>query len=463
MNHLSALRPGLATSCGSLPHVDPGRGDRSRARRAARSAGRSRAAAASPERRDARARPPPGSAGSWSLATVRSSSAPTPLDREATGVDEERLPFEAFAATTAFLDALATRRWSGPVKLQCTGPVTLGVGLVSAGAAPRDAFPAAAAAVRRRTRALVAEARRRLPTNTLVVVVDEPSLGPATLGEAPVGVEEAVDLVSGTLGAVEAVAVAGLHCCSVADWGAVLRAGPHLLSLPVDIAASLRPVRPRAVPRAGRLGGLGGGADERAAGAGRRRRRTRACGAPSPPGGTPSPTAASIPSSCAAGPSSPRPAGSPVTTSPRPLSPSASPPPSAPASPPARATRSRDATAPTRRHRSRVARRFAHVGASGSRERYPSTERSPAFRRVAASTTARWATLNRPDPTEARATPICCRVARSGTPGAEEHVHRAARRRRRWRAGRPHGQRRSGTRSRRRRRGRRVPARRSRR
>ena len=24
MNHLSALRPGLATACGSLPHVDPG-------------------------------------------------------------------------------------------------------------------------------------------------------------------------------------------------------------------------------------------------------------------------------------------------------------------------------------------------------------------------------------------------------------------------------------------------------
>jgi hypothetical protein len=119
--------------------------------------------------------------------------------------------------------------------------VTLGVGLVAAGAAPRDAIPAAAAAVRRRAQAHNAATRRRLAENTLVVVVDEPSLGAASLGEAPVGVEEAVDLVSGTLGAVEALAVAGLHCCSVADWGAVLRSGPHLLSLPVDVAASLRP------------------------------------------------------------------------------------------------------------------------------------------------------------------------------------------------------------------------------
>jgi hypothetical protein len=163
------------------------------------------------------------------------------LDRDASGVDDAALPAEPFGATLAFFDELELRRWTGPVKIQCTGPVTLGSALVAAGAAPRDAFPAAAAAVRRRARALVSDARRRLRDNTLVFVVDEPSLGRATLGDAPLGVEDAVDLVSGTLGAIEGVAVAGLHCCSVADWGAVLRAGPHLLSLPVDIAGSLRP------------------------------------------------------------------------------------------------------------------------------------------------------------------------------------------------------------------------------
>ena len=73
-----------------------------------------------------------------------------------------------------------------------------------------------------------------------MLVVDEPCLGAATFGDSPIGVEEAVDLVSGALAAVEAHAVSGLHCCSFADWGAVLRSGPQLLSLPVDIAASLR-------------------------------------------------------------------------------------------------------------------------------------------------------------------------------------------------------------------------------
>jgi len=237
---VSALRPGLATACGSLPHTDP-----TEATELVLDALPGLPAAPTLPRRH----PSEGMLGqaAWGLGGV--TVAPDGslivdsdgLDREAAGVDDEHLPFEPYGATASFLDALEARHWAGPVKLQCTGPVTLGVGLVSAGAAPRDAFPAASAAVRRRVRAIVAEARRRLPENTLVVVVDEPSLGPATLGDAPVGVEEAVDLVSGTLGAVEAVAVAGLHCCHVADWGAVLRAGPHLLSLPVDIGATLRP------------------------------------------------------------------------------------------------------------------------------------------------------------------------------------------------------------------------------
>ncbi|MBA2283609.1 MAG: hypothetical protein H0W25_20555, partial [Acidimicrobiia bacterium] len=74
----------------------------------------------------------------------------------------------------------------------------------------------------------------------LVVVLDEPSLGRVTLGDGVVTVEEGLDLVSGALAAVEASAVTGLHCCSVADWGAVLRTGPELLSLPVEVAATLR-------------------------------------------------------------------------------------------------------------------------------------------------------------------------------------------------------------------------------
>ena len=158
---------------------------------------------------------------------------------------------------------------------------------------------------RRRARALVA-ATRAPPAGArpLVVVVDEPSLGAATLGDAPLGVEEAVDLVSGALAAVEADAVSGLHCCAVADWGAVLRAGPQLAVAPRRRsprrvrAADLGPFLERggwvawgAVPTGGPLGSVDGG------GTGRLWRRLA---------GTVAlrwPTAASIPCCCAGGPS----------------------------------------------------------------------------------------------------------------------------------------------------------------
>jgi hypothetical protein len=152
------------------------------------------------------------------------------------------LPAAAFATTLAFLDAVAAApRRPAVVKLQLTGPVTFGMGLVAAGVAPRTAFPLAAAASRHRARALIDAARARLgPATALVVVVDEPSMGAASLDQLPVSTEDAVDHLSGTLGAIEADAVAGVHCCAPADWGAVLRAGPALLSFPVGIAGSVR-------------------------------------------------------------------------------------------------------------------------------------------------------------------------------------------------------------------------------
>lgn len=269
-NHRLVLRPGLATACGSLPHDDvheavellldtiPGL-----------------PAAPSLPNHD----PAEGMLGqaAWGMTGVRVrpdgglDADPDAVDAEAIGDGADDLPGAAFGSTLAFLDRLAARRWSGPVKLQHTGPVTLGVALVAAGVAPRRAFPAAGLAATRRARALVAAARQRLPRSALVVVVDEPSLAAATLGDAPIGVEESIDLVSGALAAVEADAVSGLHCCAPADWGAVLRAGPQVLSLPVEVASSLRapdvgPFLERggwvawgAVPTGGPLGPVDGG------------------------------------------------------------------------------------------------------------------------------------------------------------------------------------------------------------
>lgn len=239
-NHLLALRPGMATACGSLPHADPVEA----VELLLETVGGLPAAPSLPNRHPAEGML---GQGAWGIGGVRVAEDgalvvedPDAVDAEPVGDGSGDLPEVPFGSLLDFVDDLAARRWKGPVKLQLTGPVTLGSALVAAGVAPRRAYPAAALAARRRARALVATARRRLPRATLVVVVDEPSLGAASLGEAPIGIEDAVDLVSGALAAVEPDAVSGLHCCAHADWGVVLRAGPQLLSIPVDVAAGLR-------------------------------------------------------------------------------------------------------------------------------------------------------------------------------------------------------------------------------
>ena len=271
VNHLHALRSGLATACGSLPHADP-------AAATALLLDTVAGLPAAPSLPNRHAAEGILGQGAWGMTGVTVDDRghlvvddPDSISADDIGDGADDLPSEPFGATIAFLEALAERAWKGPVKLQCTGPVTLGIGLVAAGVAPRRAFPVADMAARRRVRALVAATRRRLPRAPLVVVVDEPSLAAATLGDAPVGVEEAVDLVSSTLAAVEADAVSGLHCCAPADWGAVLQAGPQLLSIPVDIAASMRaadlgPFLERggwvawgAVPTGGPVGSVSGG------------------------------------------------------------------------------------------------------------------------------------------------------------------------------------------------------------
>jgi len=187
------------------------------------------------------------------------------------------LPADAFGATIAFLELLAAQdQPPAVVKLQCTGPVTFGAALVGAGVPPRRAYPLAATAARARARALVDAARSRLgPGPTLLMMVDEPSMGAATLHRMPVSSEDAVDHLSSTLAAVEADAIAGVHCCAPADWGAVLRAGVAVLSFPVELAATVRAadlgpflegggwVAWGAVPTDGPLGPLGGGGDRR--------------------------------------------------------------------------------------------------------------------------------------------------------------------------------------------------------
>jgi len=140
---------------------------------------------------------------------------------------------DAWRSALAFLAASAGRRPGAAVKLQLTGPVTLAMALVAAGARPAKAFPIAGRHVDGRVRALVAEAKATLgPGTPLVLVLDEPGLTAAGDG-FPFGVDDTIDLLSSALASAGPETVTGVHCCGPTDWRLVLHAGPDLLSLPV--------------------------------------------------------------------------------------------------------------------------------------------------------------------------------------------------------------------------------------
>jgi methionine synthase II (cobalamin-independent) len=149
----------------------------------------------------------------------------------------------SFGGLRAFL--AANRHRTGAVKLQVTGPVTLGLALVRAGAPADRAFAVAGAAVRLRAEAVLLEAIRVAPLAPKVVFVDEPGLVALQSADFPLAPDAAIDLVSSALAAIEPHAVTGLHCCGDTDWRLALAAGPQIVSLPTD---------ERVVDHAGALG-----------------------------------------------------------------------------------------------------------------------------------------------------------------------------------------------------------------
>ena len=137
---------------------------------------------------------------------------------------------EAWVGLRTFLDAVGTRR--GPIKLQLTGPITLGLALTHAGVPSELAFGVAGAAVQARARALVAHATERAPHAGLVVLLDEPGLTAWSSSAIPLKGDYLVDLLSGSLASLGSGVLTGVHCCGAADWKLVAAAGPDLVSLP---------------------------------------------------------------------------------------------------------------------------------------------------------------------------------------------------------------------------------------
>ena len=143
-----------------------------------------------------------------------------------------------FLTWRRFLERVAGR--TDPVKLQLTGPVTLGLCLVHAGVPSEVAFAVAGRATAARCTHLLDLADRLPPHVPRLVVLDEPGLVGGLRPELSLAADGVIDLLSATLAAAEGRAATGVHCCGPADWRLVLQAGPDLLSLPVgaDVTGS---------------------------------------------------------------------------------------------------------------------------------------------------------------------------------------------------------------------------------
>lgn len=227
------LRPGLASSIGSLPHIDP----RAAATFVLERHPRLPAAPSLPNRSGIERMVAQAAWGINGIEVLPDGSlvlADPALDPRAPLCDAG-IDGEPFVGLRAFLGAVAGRR--APIKLQLTGPVTLGIALHSLGVPVQRAFAVAGSAVRARARTLVAAAQETAPMAPLVVFVDEPSLTAAMHPGFPIEPERTIDLVSGVLATLEPHAITGLHCCGAADWRVVLQAGPQILSLPLESGA----------------------------------------------------------------------------------------------------------------------------------------------------------------------------------------------------------------------------------
>lgn len=230
------LEPGTPTAVGSLPHVDAAQA----AHDALQLQRELPAAPQLPRRHPAEGMLAQVAAGMSGVA-VGEDGWTLSVDRRRLGTGDIDAPLDptAFFSTRQFLQAAAARGHDGGVKVQLTGPVTLGLALLDGGARPAKAWSTAGAVVGGRVTALLAAARAALPNAPVVVVLDEPGLTAYPKPGFPLGAEDTIDLLSGALataGGRRDDVIAGIHCCGPTDWRLVLHAGPDLVSLPVDAA-----------------------------------------------------------------------------------------------------------------------------------------------------------------------------------------------------------------------------------
>jgi hypothetical protein len=128
------------------------------------------------------------------------------------------------------------------VKVQCAGPLTLGVALTDAGLDAGRAFALGARVARAWAQALPDLVAEHLPDAAVVCFLDEPALVLWRDGDGPIERETATDLLSSALAACRDVS--GVHVCGRGDLRMALDAGPQVVHfdaglLDLDDAATL--------------------------------------------------------------------------------------------------------------------------------------------------------------------------------------------------------------------------------
>jgi hypothetical protein len=139
----------------------------------------------------------------------------------------------AHGGLLTFLDAAAALpKPPKRVKVQCAGPLTLGVALMEAGASADVAFALGSRTARAWAVAIEALVASRLPNAALLLCFDEPALVRWHAGTAALDRELATDILSAALAAPSCLTA--VHVCGRGDLRLALDAGPRLVHF--DIA-----------------------------------------------------------------------------------------------------------------------------------------------------------------------------------------------------------------------------------
>ena len=219
------LLPGLATGIGSLPHADPIEA----ADFVLRLLPELPAAPQLPERD-----PREGMLAQW-LGALPEVTIATDGTYEVRGWSDEapacQFSPDAHAGLLAFLERAALGPHPARVKVQLTGPLTLGSALEAQGVPAARAYRRSAQLCREWAAAIEALVAARLPDTGLVLFFDEPALVRWRRGDTTLERDVAIDVLSGALAAVEGPV--GVHVCGDGDVGLAVEAGPQVLGVTV--------------------------------------------------------------------------------------------------------------------------------------------------------------------------------------------------------------------------------------